>query len=79
MCRGRRAGPRTTDTNLDCAFVENALVFVVPKMGVARAPLPLPPFTTPMLVGMFHEMKFGGKNTFYIDSDHTFGNKNQRR
>ena len=35
MCRARRGGPRTpsrtTDANLDCTFVENALVFVAPK------------------------------------------------
>ena len=24
---------RTSDANLDCAFVENALVFIVPKLG----------------------------------------------
>ena len=33
--RARRGGPRTpsrtTDANLDCPFVENALIFVVPK------------------------------------------------
>ena len=43
MWRGRHGGPRTllrtTDANLDCAFVENALVFVAPKMGRAQAPL----------------------------------------
>ena len=43
VCRARYGGPRTasrtTDTNLDCAFVENALVFVVPKIEVAWAPL----------------------------------------
>ena len=31
VCRARRGGPRTpsttTDTNLDCAFVENALFY----------------------------------------------------
>ena len=46
VCRARRGGPRTpsrtTDANLDCAFVENALLFVVPNIGGARAPLGLP-------------------------------------
>ena len=41
VCRARRGGPRTpsttTDANLDCAFVEKALVFVVPKLGRAPA------------------------------------------
>ena len=40
MCRARRRGPRvpsrTTDANLDCAFVENALLFVVLKIGKTR-------------------------------------------
>ena len=48
MCRARRGGPRTpsgpTDANLDCAFVENTLVFVVPKIGRALGPS----FTTPL-------------------------------
>ena len=43
MCRARHGGPRTAsttnDTNVGCAFVENALVFIVPKIGWARAPL----------------------------------------
>ena len=43
MWRARHKGPRTpsrtTDANVDCAFVENALVFVVPKIGWAQAPL----------------------------------------
>ena len=38
MCRARRVEPRTasrtTYANLDCAFVENALVFAVLKIGV---------------------------------------------
>ena len=42
MCRTRRGGPRTppttTDANLDCAYVENALVFDVPI--VARPEMP---------------------------------------
>ena len=37
MCRARRRGPRTptrtTDANLDCAFVENAIVFVLLNIG----------------------------------------------
>ena len=45
MCRARRQGPRrqsrTNDANLDCLFVENALVFVVPNIGEAQAPLGL--------------------------------------
>ena len=41
-CRDPRTASRTTDAILDCAFVENALVFVVPKIGRARAP-PSPP------------------------------------
>ena len=35
MCRARRGGPRTpsttTDANLNCAFVENALIYVIVK------------------------------------------------
>ena len=49
VCGSRRSGPRkqstTTDANLDCAFVENALVFIVPKVGRARGPLGAPLFT----------------------------------
>ena len=37
---GPRTPTRTTDANLDCAFVENALVFVAPKIGRARASPP---------------------------------------
>ena len=52
MCRARRGGPRTpsrpTYANLDCAFVENALIFVVLKIGRARAPLGKP-FTTTLI------------------------------
>ena len=40
--RGPRTPSRTTDANLDCAFVENALLFVVPNIGGARAPLGSP-------------------------------------
>ena len=40
---GPRTTSRTTDANLDCAFVENALVYVVPKIGWAWAPLSAPP------------------------------------
>ena len=36
---------RTTDANLECAFVENALLFVV-KLGGPPSPLP---FTTPLV------------------------------
>ena len=35
VCRARRGGPRTlstTDTNLDCAFVENALIYTNPRL-----------------------------------------------
>ena len=46
MWRARRGGPRTppttTDANLDCAFVENLLVSVVPKIGRAWAPFATP-------------------------------------
>ena len=41
VCRTRKEGggprgpSRTTDANLDCAFVGNALVFVVQKIGWA--------------------------------------------
>ena len=42
-----RGGPRTplgtTDPNLECAFVENAIVFVIPKIGTP----PGLPITTP--------------------------------
>ena len=34
-----RTPSRTTGTNLDCGFVENALGLVVPKIGRAEAPL----------------------------------------
>ena len=38
-------GHRQEHPNLDCAFVESALLFVVPKIGLARAPQgpPCPP------------------------------------
>ena len=57
----RRGGPRTpsrtTDANLDCAFVENSLVFVFPKIGRARLPLVPPPLHDPLnglvLVGVY--------------------------
>ena len=43
VCRARRKGPRTllrtTDRNLDCVFVDNTLVLVVPKIGRAWVPL----------------------------------------
>ena len=46
--RTRRGGPRipsrTTDTNPDCVFVENAPVFVVPSIRGAR-----PPLTNPLI------------------------------
>ena len=38
-CRGPRALSLTTVANLDCVFVENPLIFVVPKIGRALAPL----------------------------------------
>ena len=63
MWRVRRKGPRTAsrriaDANLNCAFVENALVYVVPKIWEARAPLgsPLQP----------------QKNVFYIVTIYTW-------
>ena len=34
---------RTTYANLDCVFVENALIFGVSKIDRAQAPLPPPP------------------------------------
>ena len=41
VCRARCKGPRTLsrtiDENLDCVFVENALVFLVPNIGRAWA------------------------------------------
>ena len=44
VCRARPGGPRTpsttTDANLDCVFVENAVVFLDPKNG---GPGPPPP------------------------------------
>ena len=43
MCRARRGGPRTpsrtADTSLDCANFKNALLFSVPKIESARAPV----------------------------------------
>ena len=46
MCHIRRGGhrtpSRTADADLECAFVENALVIVVPKIGRAQAPLVSP-------------------------------------
>ena len=49
---GRRGSPRTSsrtaDANLDCAFVENALVFVVPNKGGGGSLL-LPPLLPPGL------------------------------
>ena len=42
MWHARRGGPRTqsrtTDANLDCPFVENALLFVALKIGWSQAP-----------------------------------------
>ena len=38
---------RTTDANLDCVFVLNALVFVFLK--IEGGPFPPPPFTTPLV------------------------------
>ena len=46
MPRGPRTLSRTSDADLDCAFVENALPFVAPKIERARPH----PFTTPMIV-----------------------------
>ena len=40
--RGPRTSPETTDANLDCAFVESALLFVAMKIGRACPP-PGPP------------------------------------
>ena len=34
VCGGSKTPSRTIDANLDCAFVENAFVFVVPNIGV---------------------------------------------
>ena len=50
MCHARCGGPRTlsrtTDANLDCAFVEKTLVFVVPNI---EGPGPLgPPLNDPL-------------------------------
>ena len=50
MFHDRGKGPgiqqRSSDTNLDCAFVENALLFVVSQPG---GPWPFwPPSTTPL-------------------------------
>ena len=46
VCRARRGGARTllrtTDAKLDYAFVENALVFVYPRIGWTKAPLSTP-------------------------------------
>ena len=52
-CAGTALGkevPRTPpsrimDVKLDNAFIENSLVFTVPKIGRARAPLAPPPGT----------------------------------
>ena len=38
-CGGTRTLSRTTDANLDCALVENALLFVALKIGRALPPL----------------------------------------
>ena len=42
VCGARRKYPktlsRTADANLDRAFVENALFYVVPKLGEGKAP-----------------------------------------
>ena len=55
MWHARPGGPRTpsktADANLDCAFVENALVFVAPKIGRAWARL-APLFGTIHLLSM---------------------------
>ena len=63
LCRARRGRPRTlsrtTDANLDWAFVEKALLFVVPKVGRARVPL-MTPLTTPCfrITKSFHQETF---------------------
>ena len=48
MRGGPKTPSRTTDANLDCAFVENALVFVVLNIGGAQAP-PGPPCPLPLV------------------------------
>ena len=52
MRRAWRGGPRTLlktiDANIDCAFVENAIVFSVPNIWRGCAPL-VPPLTTPLV------------------------------
>ena len=43
----------------DCACVENAFLFVVLKIGGARASLAPPPFTTPLVhskAGIFYKL-----------------------
>ena len=50
MCCARRGGPRTPsrtiDANHDSAFVDNAIVFVVPNIGGSH------PLTTPLKLSM---------------------------
>ena len=57
MCRARRGGPttlsRTADANLDCAFVENALLFAALKIRRAWPPLSAPPWTLHTFGGGF--------------------------
>ena len=57
-----RGGPRTplgtTDPNLECAFVENAIVFVIPKIGTP----PGLPITIP---GTFIHIPAGVRTYFY--------------
>ena len=80
LCCARRRGPwtalKTTEATLDCPFVENGLVFIIPKIGGARAPLAPPPCDPPALDGgMWHtaEEVEEGVNEWYgrrFKSDH---------
>ena len=51
-CQARHGGPKTPSitnfANLDCVFIENALLLVVPKIERPHAPLGLP-FTPPLV------------------------------
>ena len=59
-CRPRTPS-RTTDANLDCAFVENALLFVVLKFGRALAPC-----RPPLIILKRIEEKMGWGGGYFV-------------
>ena len=79
MWRARRNGlfTRTTDTNLDYVFVENAIVFIDPKIVEER-----PSFAFLLLLdhlGLFHaKIKFSYFNLCRPSEPHRRGERRRR-